>query len=364
MSSPKPQAGILDIAAYTPGKSPEPIAGRKVYKLSANEAALGPSPKAIEAFTAVASHLADYPEGSSRALRQAIGRTYGLDPERIICGAGSDEVLGLLAHTYLGPGDEAILTAHGFLVYPIATMANGATPVIAPETGFTADVDAILGCVTPRTKLVWLANPNNPTGTYIPFDEVKRLREGLPSHVLLVIDSAYAEYVTANDYGVGISLVERSDNVVMVRTFSKVGLAAARIGWLYGPDHLVDAVNRIRGPFNVSVPGQVAAEAATRDVAFTKALRDHNGQWRDWLTEHIASNRLRVLPSQGNFILVLFPDTPGQTAAEANAALLARGLVVREMGGYGIDNGLRISIGSAEAMEAVAACLADFMDGQ
>lgn len=190
MSRPVPKPGILDIAPYTPGKSGAGLTGR-VFKLSANETPLGPSPKAIAAYKAAADHLEDYPEGTSRALRETIGRTYGLDPDRIICGAGSDELLNYLAHTYLGPGDEAIHTTHGFLVYPIATMGNGAINVIAPEKNYTADVDAILGAVTPRTKMVWLANPNNPTGTYVPFDEVKRLRAGLPSHVLLVIDAAY-----------------------------------------------------------------------------------------------------------------------------------------------------------------------------
>src|SRR5690349_23858885 len=189
MSRPVPNPGILDIAPYTPGKSPVPEPGRKVFKLSANETPFGPSPKAIEAYKQAAVHLEDYPEGTSRVLREAIGRTYGLDPDRIICGAGSDEILNLLAHTYLSHGDEAISTAHGFLVYPIATMANGARNIVAPETDHTANVDAILERVTPRTKLVWLANPNNPTGTYLPFDDVKRLRAGLPGHVLLVLDA-------------------------------------------------------------------------------------------------------------------------------------------------------------------------------
>jgi histidinol-phosphate aminotransferase len=190
MSRPVPNPGILDIAPYTPGKSPVPVPGRKVFKLSANETPFGPSPKAIEVYREAAAHLEDYPEGTSRVLREAIGRAFGLDPDRIICGAGSDEILNLLAHTYLSRGDEAISTTHGFLVYPIATKANGATNVVAPETDFTADVDAILKLVTPRTKLVWLANPNNPTGTYLPFDEVKRLRAGLPAQVLLVLDAA------------------------------------------------------------------------------------------------------------------------------------------------------------------------------
>ena len=227
MNRPVPNPGILDIAPYTPGKTPVPEPGRKVFKLSANETPFGPSPKAKEVYQQAASHLEDYPEGTSRVLREAIGRAYGLDPNRIICGAGSDEILNLLAHTYLSQGDEAISTAHGFLVYPIATMANGAKNVVAPETNFTADVDAILARVTPKTKLVWLANPNNPTGTYVPFDEVKRLRAGLPPHVLLVLDAAYSDYVSRNDYELGLELVATTENTVMTHTFSKIhGLAA------------------------------------------------------------------------------------------------------------------------------------------
>src|ERR1700683_4442327 len=200
MSHPLPTPGLLDIAPYTPGKSPKAEAGRKVFKLSANETPFGPSPKAIEAYKNAAAHLEDYPEGTSRVLREAIGRAFGLDPDRIICGAGSDEVLNLLAHTYLGHGDEAISTTHGFLVYPIATKANGAINVVAPEIDYTADVDAILKLVTPRTRLVWLANPNNPTGTYLPFDEVKRLRAGLPPHVLLILHAVYGDYVSRHAY--------------------------------------------------------------------------------------------------------------------------------------------------------------------
>src|SRR6186713_1591449 len=269
MNRPVPNPGILDIAPYTPGKSPVPEAGRKVFKLSANETPFGPSPKAIAVYKEAAAQLEDYPEGTSRVLREAIGRAYGLDPNRIICGAGSDEILNLLAHTYLSHGDEAISTAHGFLVYPIATMANGAKNVVAPETNFTADVDAILARVTPRTKLVWLANPNNPTGTYIPFDEVKRLRAGLPDHVLLVLDAAYAEYVRRNDYEAGIELVATTQNTVMTRTFSKIyGLAYLRIGWAYCPAEVADVLNRIRGPFNVSGPAIAAGVAALQDQAW------------------------------------------------------------------------------------------------
>src|SRR6266568_2473379 len=255
---PQPRAGVLDIEPYVPGKSEAPGVAR-VFKLSSNETPLGPSPKAITAYGAVADHLQDYPDGAATALREAIGRAFGLDPARIVCGAGSDDLLNLLARAYLKDGDEAIHTTHGFLVYPIATLGAGATPVVAAEKDYTADVDAILAKVSERTKMVFLANPNNPTGTYIPFDEVKRLHAGLPKHVLLVLDAAYAEYVRRNDYESGIELVATSENVVMCRTFSKIyGLAALRLGWLYGPAHVVDAINRIRGPFNVNAPAMAA----------------------------------------------------------------------------------------------------------
>src|SRR5499427_6587258 len=250
-SRPKPRPGVLAIDAYVPGKSTAPGVV-KVHKLSSNESALGPSPRAIEAYRRVADHLEDYPDGAASELREAIGRAFGLDPERIVCGAGSDDLLNLLARAYLADGDEAIHTTHGFLVYPIATLATGAKPVVAAETNYTADVDAILAAVTPRTRIVFLANPNNPTGTYLPFDEIKRLRRHLAPEVLLVLDAAYAEYVRCDDYKCGIELVGSADNVVMCRTFSKIyGLAALRLGWLYGPAHVVDALNRIRGPFNV-----------------------------------------------------------------------------------------------------------------
>ena len=225
---PQPRPGVLDIEAYVPGKSEAPGVAR-VFKLSSNESPLGPSPKAIAAYRDVADQLQDYPDGSATDLREAIGRAFGLDPARIVCGAGSDDLLNLLARAYLRDGDEAIHTTHGFLVYPIATLGSGAKPVVAAEKNYTADVDAILAAVTPHTRLVFLANPNNPTGTYIPFDEVKRLHAGLPSHVVLVLDAAYAEYVRRNDYEAGIELVATSDNVVMCRTFSKIhGLAALR----------------------------------------------------------------------------------------------------------------------------------------
>lgn len=361
MSRPVPKPGILDIAPYTPGKSGAGVAGR-VFKLSANETPLGPSPKAIEAYKAAADHLEDYPEGTSRVLREAIGRAFGLDPDRIICGAGSDEILNFLAHTYLGVGDEAIHTTHGFLVYPIATMANGAVNVIAAEKNFTADVDAILKTVTPRTKLVWLANPNNPTGTYVPFDEVKRLRAELPPHVLLVLDAAYSEYVSRNDYESGIEMVATTDNTVMTRTFSKIhGLASLRIGWMYGPANIVDAVNRLRGPFNVSTPAMLAAVAALEDTAHQELSRTHTEKWRAWLTEEVGKLGLKVTPSAANFILIHFPLDKGKTADDADAFLTKQGLILRALKNYKLPHALRMTIGTEEANRLVVAALAKFI---
>jgi histidinol-phosphate aminotransferase len=362
MSRPLPNPGILDIAPYTPGKSPKAEAGRKVFKLSANETPFGPSPKAIEAYKNAAVHLEDYPEGTSRILREAIGRAFGLDPDRIICGAGSDEILNLLAHAFLSQGDEAISTTHGFLVYPIATMANGAVNVVAPETEFTADVDAILKLVTPRTKLVWLANPNNPTGTYLPFDEVKRLRAGLPAQVLLILDAAYADYVSRNDYEMGIELVATTENTVMTHTFSKIhGLAALRVGWMFGPAHIVDAVNRIRGPFNVSTPAMLAAVAAIEDSAHQQMSKTHTETWRNWLTEELTKLGLKVTPSVANFVLIHFPIQKGKTAADADAFLTQRGLVLRGLTNYRLPHALRLTIGTEEANRLVVDGLRDFM---
>lgn len=354
---PQPQPGILKIAPYVPGRSDVP-AGVTLVKLSANESPLGASPKAIEAYRAMADQMHVYPEGSSRLLREALGEVHGIDPDRIVCGFGSDDILHLLAQIYLGEGDEALMSQYGFNVYPIITRGASAEIVMAPETDYRADVDAMLAAVTPRTKIVFLANPNNPTGTYLGVDELRRLHAGLRPDILLVVDSAYAEYVTADDYSVGIDLVDAAQNVVMVRTFSKMGIAGERVGWMYGPPHIVDAVHRIRGPFNVTLSGQAAAAAAARDTAFTAQLRAHNARWRDWLTGAIASNAIRVPPSQGNFILALFADP--ETTRAAFTALRDKGLLVREMHSYGIANGLRITIGLEAPMRSVAEVLKDF----
>ncbi len=354
---PVPQPGILDIAPYVPGKSVAP-AGVTAIKLSANESPLGASPAAIAALVEAAARPDIYPEGTSKVLREALGAVHGLDPARIMCGNGSDDLLHLLAQCYLGPGDNAVMSRHGFNVYPIITRGASAEIVMVPERDYHADVDAMLASVNRRTRIVWLANPNNPTGTCLPAAEIARLHAGLPANVLFVLDGAYAEYVTSDDYDVGIGLVDQSENVVMVRTFSKMGLAAARIGWMYAPAHVIDVVDRIRGPFNVNRPAQFAGAAAVRDTEFTARLRDYNARWRDWLTAALHGNAIRVVPSQANFVLALFEDAA--TARAAFEALFAEGLIVREIGVYGIDNGLRISIGPEAAMRRLVDVLRAF----
>lgn len=350
----------MDIEPYVPGESKVDGSG-PVIKLSSNETPLGPSPKAVAAFKG-ADDLARYPDGSARALREAIASAYGLNPERIVCGAGSDEILNLLASAYLGPGDEAIYTEHGFLVYRIAILANGATPVIAPETDCRADVDNILALVTERTKIVFLANPNNPTGTYLPFDELQRLRKGLPENVLLVIDAAYAEYVRRNDYETGLELVATTDNTVMTRTFSKVyGLAALRLGWCYAPGAIADVLNRIRGPFNVSGPAIAAGVAAIQDTAHMEKAVAHNDQWLPWLMEKVSALGLEVTPSVANFILIHFPDEAGRRAADADAVLKEKGIILRRVTGYGFPNALRMTVGTAEENRKAVAALESFM---
>ena len=357
---PSPKPGILDIAAYVPGKSG--AKGSKVWKLASNESPLGPSPRALEAYRAAADDLALYPDGSAGALRQAIAERYGLNPANIVCGAGSDELLQLLAHAYLRPGDEAIYSQYGFLVYPIVIAANGATARVAAERDHRTDVDAMLALVTPRTRMVFLANPNNPTGTYIAFDEVKRLHRGLPGDCLLVLDAAYAEYVRRNDYESGIELVSTFENVVMTRTFSKIhGLAALRIGWAYCPSHVADVINRVRGPFNLNAPAIAAGVAAVNDQDFVERAASHNDIWLPWLTRELTALGLTVAPSAGNFLLVHFPLPKQSNAAAADAFLLDRGFVLRRMEAYGLPDALRLTVGSEEANRALVAALKDFL---
>ena len=353
--------GIEQIKAYVGGEAHLEGVG-KVIRLASNENPLGPSPAAVAAYQAIAQDLHRYPDGGSIELRETLQQVTGLDAARIVCGSGSDELIALLVRLFTGPGDEVLHSAHGFLMYAIAARGVGATPVSAPERNLTADVDAILERVTERTRLVFLANPNNPTGSYLPTAELARLRDGLPDNVLLVVDAAYAEYVTAPDYDDGSGLVATFDSVVMLRTFSKIyGLAALRLGWAFCPPVVADLLNRLRGPFNVTAPAQAAGVAALRDQAYLLRCRDDNARTLARFSERVRGLGLDVAPSVGNFVLVSFPERPGADAAAAAAHLKSRAILVRGMAGYGLPGALRISIGTDEDMAAVAEALSDLV---
>ncbi len=358
---PAPRPGIMDIAPYVGGESAVAGAAR-VIKLSSNENAFGPSPKAVEAFRAMAPEMHRYPDGGAAALRRALAARWKLDAERIVCGAGSDELIALLTRAYLGPGDEALYSEHEFLMYPIATLAAGATPVKVPETDLTASVDALLAAVTAKTKMVFVANPNNPTGTYLPAAEMRRLRDRLPAGALLVIDAAYAEFVTKADYADGSELVEADGNVVVLRTFSKIyGLGGLRLGWGYFPVHVADVLNRLRGPFNVSSAALAAGEAALGDADFVERVRAHTEQWRQWTAAEVQKLGLAVTPGVGNFLLIHFPRDKGRDAAAADAHLKSRGVIVRRMERYGLGHCLRATIGREDEMRAFIAALSEFL---
>lgn len=363
MSLPKPQPGILDISPYQGGEST--LTGLdRVMKLSSNEGPLGPSPRAQAAFTEEASKLHRYPDGGCTALRKAIGTRWGVDPDRIVCGTGSDELIGLLVKAYCGPGDEVLYHAHGFLMYAIYAKGVGAVPVTAPETDLRCDVDNLLAAVTPKTRIVFVANPNNPTGTYITPEEMKRLRDGLPSHVILAIDAAYSEYVDRNDYADGRDLVETTPNTVMLRTFSKIfGLGGCRVGWGYFPAGIADIMNRLRSPFNVTAPSQAAARAAVEDTEFMALCKAHNDYWLPWMIEQVRALGLETTDSVGNFVLIRFEATGPKTAEAADGFLRQRGIIVRRMAGYGLPDWLRVSIGVDEENRAVVEALKEFLEG-
>lgn len=365
MPRPLPRPGVLAIDPYVPGKSAaagHAAGAARVFKLSANETPLGASPLAVEAVRNLAPDIAAYPDGSSGKLRDAIGARWGLDPARIICGAGSDNILELLALAYVGPGDEGLYSHYGFLEYKIVILAAGGTPVAAPEPNYVASVDSLLAKVTDKTRIVFLANPNNPTGTYLPAKEVTRLADALPATTLLALDAAYAEYVQRDDYESGVALASERENVVMTRTFSKIfGLAGLRLGWGYGPAHVIDALNRIRSPFNVSSAAAAAGIAALEDRAHLDAAVAHNARWLPWLAREIEALGLPVLPSAGNFLAIRFPQTLGKTAADADRFLTSRGLVLRAIGAYDMPQFLRLTVGSQEANEFLVAALAQFM---
>lgn len=359
MKAPTPRPGVMDITPYVGGESTLEGVSR-VIKLASNEGALGASPRAIDAYRAASSELHRYPDGGCTALRQAIGARYGLDPARIVCGAGSDELLGLLCRAYAGPGDEVLYSAHGFLMYAIAAKTAGATPVTAPESNLTANVDNLLGAVTDRTRILFLANPNNPTGSYLPAEELRRLRAGLRDDILLVIDAAYAEFVSRNDYTPGTELVDAGNNTIMTRTFSKIhGLSALRLGWAYGPENVIDVLNRVRNPFNVSTAAQAAGLAAIQDLEFERLSREHNDYWLEWLGGRLRDLGLEVPPSVANFLLVRFKDAA--EAEKADAFLRARGIIVRRMGGYGLPESLRVTIGREDENRALVDAFTEFV---
>ena len=356
----RPRPEILQIHPYVPGKSQLP-GGMKVIKLSSNEGAFGPPPGVAAAIAARAPESHRYPDGAAGALREAIGHFFALDPARIVCGAGSDDIIFLLCHIYGGPGRDLIMTEHGFSIYDVAGRLAGCRVIKVPEQDRTADVDAILAAVTPETAMVFLANPNNPTGTFIPTSETERLRRGLPPHVLLVLDAAYAEYVDRPDYDAGAALVDAGDNTVMTRTFSKMfGLGGLRLGWGYAPPAVIENLNRVRSPFNVSLLAHDAGIAALAEPGWLEKSRSHNSAERARLTKSLHDCGFAVTPSEGNFILV---DTGSHArAAGADEALRAAGIIVRRVDGYGLPTCLRITVGLTHENDAVIEALRQFAE--
>lgn len=358
MTTPAPKDWILGISPYVPGKAAADD-GRPLIKLSANENPLGTPDTARAALVTATADLATYPDPAATKLREAIAAAHGLDPARVIYGTGSDELLHLAASGYAGPGDEVLYVRYGFSVYDIAARRVGATPVIAPDSDYATDIDALLACVTERTKVVFLANPNNPTGTMTPREEIARLHAALRPDILFVLDQAYAEYLDADEDDAGLELAKSAANVFVTRTFSKIyGLAAERIGWGYACPEVIDVLHRIRAPFNVTTAGQAAAIAAVKDQAWVEASRAHNRTWREWLAGEVAAmsnHGLRAVPSKANFILILFEGR--LTAEAAMKGLWDEGYATRWLPGQGLPHGLRITIGTEDQMRAVAAKL-------
>jgi histidinol-phosphate aminotransferase len=360
VAPPKAKPGVLAITPYAGSEAG--LGGSDRIVVSSNESAFGPSWQAMEAYSGASEEVHRYPEIDARSLRQALADHHGLDVDRIICGCGSDQIIDLLALCFAGPGDETLYTEHGFTMYPIASLGVGATPIAVPETNLTTDVDALLAAVTEKTKIVFLANPNNPTGTYLPERELRRLHAGLPEDVLLVLDGAYAEYVMQDDYEAGAALVHDSSNVVMTRTFSKIyALASLRVGWAYAPAEIIDVLDRVRPPFNVSSPAIAAARAALADHDHTERSRQHNAEMLPWFVERVEALGLRVNPSVANFVIVHFDPASPRNAEAAYRFLFSKGIVTRRVAGYGLPDWVRISIGTREEMEEVVAVLAEFL---
>lgn len=362
--APAPHAGVERIAPYVPGQSR--IEGRKdPIKLSSNESSFGPSPAAIAAYHDAAAHLNRYPDASQSALREAIAEVHGLDASRIVCGNGSDELIQLVIRAYASAGDEVLLSENGFVMCEIHAHAQGAKVVKAPEREDRVDVDALLARVSSRTRVLCIANPNNPTGTYLPSADVHRLHSALPSGVMLLLDGAYAEYATAPDYDAGASLVEQHSNVVMTRTFSKIyGLPALRIGWAYCPPAAIQAIQRIRSPFNASSAALAAATAAVRDQGWIARVREHNAEWLLRIAAHLRELGLDVVPSVANFYLIRFPMESDMDANGAAAFLIANGIIPRPVGGVAGQRELRITVGTDEENAAVLDVLSRYVRGE
>ncbi len=358
INAPVPKPWIMDIAPYVPGRA-KTDDGRSVVKLSSNENPHGTSEAARDAFAAHRADLDRYPDATAYDLRAAIARAHDLDPERIIYGTGSDEILHLIAGAYAGPGDEVIYVRFGFSVYDIAARRVGATPVVAPDSDYGTDVDAVIAAVTPRTRLIYIANPNNPTGTFVPRSELERLHAALPADVMLVVDQAYAEYLEVEQDDGGLDLARSRPNVVATRTFSKIhGLAAERIGWGYGSPEAIAALHRIRAPFNITTAGQKAAIAALGAHDFIEHSRSANATWRAWFAAEIGklgNAGLRAVPSMANFVLVLFE---GEVSAEqAYHGLMERGYIVRWLPGQGLPHALRMTIGTEQETRGLLTAL-------
>jgi histidinol-phosphate aminotransferase len=358
LTAPVPKPWIMDIAPYVPGKA-RGDDGRVLIKLSANENPLGTGAAARAAFDAARDDLTRYPDPGAAELREAIAAKYDLDPARVIYGTGSDELLHMAASAFAGPGDECIYVRYGFSVYDIAIRRVGAVPVVVSDTNYGTDVDAILAAVTPRTRVVFLANPNNPTGTMASRAEIARLHAGLPADVLFVLDQAYAEYLEADEDDHGLALAMTAANVFITRTFSKIhGLAAERIGWGYASADIIAALHRIRAPFNVTRCGQMAAVAAIGDDEFVEQSRAHNRHWRDWLAGEmgaLGNHGVRVVPSSANFLLILFEGAV--TAETVYKGLMDAGFIVRWLPGQGLPHGLRITIGTEAETRGVAGAI-------
>ncbi len=360
MMKPVPNPWISQISAYVPG-SAKAGGHAKPVKLSSNENPWGASPHAMAALQAAAGEIHRYPDGTAAVLREKIAALHGLDADRIVCGTGSDEILQLLPLIYCRPGDSLVHVRHGFMVYPIAARRAGAEPIAAADRDYVADVDAILASVRANTRIIFLANPNNPTGTMISAAEVARLHAGLRADVLLVIDQAYAEYLDEADPDGGLALARTAPNVIVTRTFSKIyGLGGIRVGWGTGPAEVIAELNRVRAPFPISVPALAAAEAAIDDQAFVDDCRRRNAEQRAILTDAISlhGNRgLRAVPSVANFVLMECPQNGPLAAGTLQQGLMELGFITRWLPGQGLPHCLRITVGTAGETAGVIAAL-------